>query len=110
MSRKSLALTNLRLRHVFDHFWECYSLEGALEKMESMKVEMRNVDKKKREMSSQIDDLAAEVSKEKKLRSRSEHYSKQLEDEIEILKVHYTMLAVFVLATISRFRLLVYGK
>ena len=43
-------------------------------------------------MSSQIDDLAAEVSKEKKLRSRSEHYSKQLEDEIEILKVEFRLL------------------
>jgi peptidoglycan hydrolase CwlO-like protein len=41
-------------------------------------------------MSSQIDDLTAEVSKEKKLKSRSEHYSKQLEDEIEILKVNIT--------------------
>ncbi len=39
-------------------------------------------------MSSQIDDLTAEVSKERKLRSRSEQYSKQLEDEIDILKVN----------------------
>ena len=39
-------------------------------------------------MNGQIDELAAEVSKEKKLRSRSEQYSKQLEEEIDILKVN----------------------
>ncbi|XP_028408915.1 serine/threonine-protein kinase MRCK alpha-like [Dendronephthya gigantea] len=61
-------------------------LESALEKVESMKTEMRVVDKKKKEMNSQIDELTAEVSKEKKLRSRSEQYSKQLEEEIDILK------------------------
>ncbi|CAB3998634.1 serine threonine- kinase MRCK alpha isoform X4 [Paramuricea clavata] len=62
-------------------------LESALEKMENMKTDMRNVDKKKRELSSQIDELTAEVSKEKKLKARSEQYSKQLEEEIDILKI-----------------------
>lgn len=42
------------------------------------------------QLEAQLDDAKAEASKERKLREHSEVYSKQLETELESLKVSHT--------------------
>ncbi|NXI47835.1 MRCKA kinase, partial [Galbula dea] len=61
-------------------------MEVVMQKLESLRQELRRTERLKKEVSVQAEAAAAEASKDRKLRERSEQYSKQLEGEIEGLK------------------------
>ncbi|XP_048830023.1 serine/threonine-protein kinase MRCK beta isoform X2 [Brienomyrus brachyistius] len=62
-------------------------MESLLQKMDGMRQEIRRTEKARKELEAQLDDTKAEASKERKLREHSETYCKQLEGELEVLKV-----------------------
>uniref|UniRef100_A0A8C5PPX3 non-specific serine/threonine protein kinase n=1 Tax=Leptobrachium leishanense TaxID=445787 RepID=A0A8C5PPX3_9ANUR len=62
-------------------------LEVVMQKIDSMRQEIRRSEKARKELEAQLEDASAEASKERKLREHSEIYSKQLESELEALKV-----------------------
>ncbi|KFU87489.1 Serine/threonine-protein kinase MRCK alpha [Chaetura pelagica] len=61
-------------------------MEVVMQKAESLRQELRRTERLKKEVSVQAEAAAAEASKDRKLRERSEQYSKQLESEVEGLK------------------------
>ncbi|NXO35119.1 MRCKA kinase, partial [Locustella ochotensis] len=61
-------------------------MEVVMQKVESLRQELRRTERLKKEVSVQAEAAAAEASKDRKLRERSEQYSKQLESEVEGLK------------------------
>ncbi|KAM6278764.1 serine/threonine-protein kinase MRCK alpha isoform 3-T3 [Porphyrio hochstetteri] len=61
-------------------------MEVVMQKVESLRQELRRTEKLKKELEVQAEAAAAEASKDRKLRERSEQYSKQLENEVEGLK------------------------
>ncbi|XP_077075903.1 serine/threonine-protein kinase MRCK beta isoform X1 [Siphateles boraxobius] len=62
-------------------------MEVVMQKIDAMRQDIRKTEKARKELESQLDDARAEASKERKLREHSEVYSKQLESELETLKV-----------------------
>ncbi|XP_061468209.1 serine/threonine-protein kinase MRCK beta isoform X1 [Rhineura floridana] len=62
-------------------------VEVIMQKIDSMRQEIRKSEKARKELEAQLDDAVAEASKERKLREHSESFSKQLENELETLKV-----------------------
>ncbi|XP_021573885.1 serine/threonine-protein kinase MRCK alpha isoform X6 [Carlito syrichta] len=70
-------------RHVRDKEEE---VDLVMQKVESLRQELRRTERAKKELEVHTEALAAEVSKDRKLREQSEHYSKQLENELEGLK------------------------
>ncbi|XP_031511056.1 serine/threonine-protein kinase MRCK alpha isoform X10 [Papio anubis] len=70
-------------RHVRDKEEE---VDLVMQKVESLRQELRRTERAKKEMEVHTEALAAEASKDRKLREQSEHYSKQLENELEGLK------------------------
>ncbi|XP_058027444.1 serine/threonine-protein kinase MRCK alpha isoform X3 [Ahaetulla prasina] len=61
-------------------------MEVVMQKAESLRQELRRIDRIKKELEVHAEAAAAEASKDRKLRERSEQYSKQLENELEGLK------------------------
>ncbi|NWU64914.1 MRCKA kinase, partial [Pterocles burchelli] len=61
-------------------------MEVVMQKVESLRQELRKTERLKKELEVQAEAAAAEASKDRKLRERSEQYSKQLESEVEGLK------------------------
>ncbi|XP_075563014.1 serine/threonine-protein kinase MRCK alpha isoform X5 [Pelecanus crispus] len=61
-------------------------MEVVMQKVESLRQELRRTERLKKELEIQAEAAAAEASKDRKLRERSEQYSKQLESEVEGLK------------------------
>uniref|UniRef100_A0A8C0FXT3 Serine/threonine-protein kinase MRCK alpha n=1 Tax=Bubo bubo TaxID=30461 RepID=A0A8C0FXT3_BUBBB len=61
-------------------------MEVVMQKVESLRQELRRTERLKKELEVQAEAAAAEASKDRKLRERSEQYSKQLESEVEGLK------------------------
>uniref|UniRef100_A0ABM5FP23 non-specific serine/threonine protein kinase n=1 Tax=Pogona vitticeps TaxID=103695 RepID=A0ABM5FP23_9SAUR len=61
-------------------------MEVVMQKIENLKQELRRTDRMKKELEVHAEAAAAEASKDRKLRERSEQYSKQLENELEGLK------------------------
>ncbi|KFQ13439.1 Serine/threonine-protein kinase MRCK alpha, partial [Leptosomus discolor] len=61
-------------------------MEVVMQKVESLRQELRRTERLKKEVSVQAEAATAEASKDRKLRERSEQYSKQLESEVEGLK------------------------
>ncbi|XP_037032828.1 serine/threonine-protein kinase Genghis Khan [Bradysia coprophila] len=57
-------------------------LETAMQKIDSLRNDIRKADKNRREYESRIDDVIAEATKERKLRERSEEYCRQLQAEV----------------------------
>uniref|UniRef100_A0A8C8WVM6 CDC42 binding protein kinase alpha n=2 Tax=Panthera TaxID=9688 RepID=A0A8C8WVM6_PANLE len=57
-----------------------------MQKVESLRQELRRTERAKKELEVHSEAVAAEASKDRKLREQSEHYSKQLENELEGLK------------------------
>ncbi|XP_059797374.1 serine/threonine-protein kinase MRCK alpha-like [Balaenoptera ricei] len=57
-----------------------------MQKVESLRQELRRTERAKKELEVRTEAVAAEASKDRKLREQSEHYSKQLENELEGLK------------------------
>ncbi|XP_059369022.1 serine/threonine-protein kinase MRCK beta isoform X2 [Carassius carassius] len=62
-------------------------METVMQKIDVMRQDIRKTEKARKELESQLEDARAEASKERKLREHSEVYSKQLESELETLKV-----------------------
>ncbi|XP_051502399.1 serine/threonine-protein kinase MRCK alpha isoform X2 [Myxocyprinus asiaticus] len=56
------------------------------QKVEALRLDVRKAERAKKEMEAQAEEWSAEAQKEKKLRERSEQYSRQLEDELEGMK------------------------
>ncbi|ETE67701.1 Serine/threonine-protein kinase MRCK alpha, partial [Ophiophagus hannah] len=61
-------------------------MEVVMQKAESLRQELRRTDRIKKELEVHAEAATAEASKDRKLRERSEQYSKQLENELEGLK------------------------
>ncbi|XP_058165363.1 serine/threonine-protein kinase MRCK alpha isoform X3 [Dasypus novemcinctus] len=70
-------------RHVRDKEEE---VDLVVQKVESLRQELRRTERTKKELEVRSEALAVEASKDRKLREQSEHYSKQLENELEGLK------------------------
>ncbi|XP_008582738.1 PREDICTED: serine/threonine-protein kinase MRCK alpha [Galeopterus variegatus] len=70
-------------RHVRDKEEEA---DLVMQKVESLRQELRRTERARKELEVHTEALAAEASKDRKLREQSEHYSKQLENELEGLK------------------------
>ncbi|XP_062938901.1 serine/threonine-protein kinase MRCK alpha isoform X12 [Cynocephalus volans] len=70
-------------RHVRDKEEEA---DLVMQKVESLRQELRRTERARKELEVHTETLAAEASKDRKLREQSEHYSKQLENELEGLK------------------------
>uniref|UniRef100_A0A1A8PX82 Serine/threonine-protein kinase MRCK alpha n=7 Tax=Nothobranchius TaxID=28779 RepID=A0A1A8PX82_9TELE len=62
-------------------------MESQNQKVEALRLEVRKAERSKKEMEVQSEEQSAEAQKEKKLRERNEQYSRQLEEELEGLKV-----------------------
>ncbi|XP_041721975.2 serine/threonine-protein kinase MRCK beta-like isoform X2 [Coregonus clupeaformis] len=62
-------------------------MDAAVQKVDAMRQDIRKTEKARKELEAQLEDAKAEASKERKLREHSEVYSKQLEMELETLKV-----------------------
>ncbi|XP_019374075.1 PREDICTED: serine/threonine-protein kinase MRCK beta isoform X3 [Gavialis gangeticus] len=62
-------------------------VEVIMQKIDSMRQEIRKSEKARKELEAQLEEVVAEASKERKLREHSELFSKQLENELETLKV-----------------------
>ncbi|XP_073988373.1 serine/threonine-protein kinase gek [Rhodnius prolixus] len=58
-------------------------LEVAMQKVDSLRQDLRRAEKLRRELEARVEDAIAETSKERKLRERSEEYCRQLELESE---------------------------
>uniref|UniRef100_A0A8D0GPB4 Serine/threonine-protein kinase MRCK alpha n=1 Tax=Sphenodon punctatus TaxID=8508 RepID=A0A8D0GPB4_SPHPU len=61
-------------------------MEVVVQKVESLRQDLRRTDRIKKELEVHAEAAAAEASKDRKLRERSEQYSKQLENELVGLK------------------------
>ncbi|XP_028254001.1 serine/threonine-protein kinase MRCK alpha isoform X2 [Parambassis ranga] len=62
-------------------------MESHSQKVEALRLEVRKAERAKKEAEAQVEEQAAEAQKEKKLRERNEQYSRQLEEELEGLKL-----------------------
>uniref|UniRef100_A0A671WQS9 Serine/threonine-protein kinase MRCK alpha n=1 Tax=Sparus aurata TaxID=8175 RepID=A0A671WQS9_SPAAU len=62
-------------------------IESQTQKVEALRLEVRKAERSKKEMEAQAEEQAAEAQKERKLRERNEQYSRQLEEELEGLKL-----------------------
>ncbi|TMS12090.1 Serine/threonine-protein kinase MRCK alpha [Larimichthys crocea] len=62
-------------------------IESQSQKVEALRLEVRKSERAKKEMEAQAEEQAAEAQKERKLRERNEQYSRQLEEELEGLKL-----------------------
>uniref|UniRef100_A0A673VY07 Serine/threonine-protein kinase MRCK alpha n=1 Tax=Salmo trutta TaxID=8032 RepID=A0A673VY07_SALTR len=61
-------------------------MEGWSQKVEALRLEVRKAERAKKEMESQSEEQTADAQKERKLRERSEQYSRLLEEELDGLK------------------------
>ncbi|XP_056284951.1 serine/threonine-protein kinase MRCK alpha isoform X6 [Pseudoliparis swirei] len=62
-------------------------MESQGQKVEALRLEVRKAERAKKETQAQAEEQSAEAQKERKLRERSEQYSRQLEEELEGLKL-----------------------
>uniref|UniRef100_A0A7N8WUM0 Serine/threonine-protein kinase MRCK alpha n=1 Tax=Mastacembelus armatus TaxID=205130 RepID=A0A7N8WUM0_9TELE len=62
-------------------------MESQSQKVEALRLEVRKAERAKKEIEAQAEEQAAEAQKERKLRERNEQYSRQLEEELEGLKL-----------------------
>ncbi|KAM9191491.1 serine/threonine-protein kinase MRCK beta isoform 1-T1 [Mergus octosetaceus] len=62
-------------------------VEVSMQKIDAMRQDIRKLEKIRKELEAQLEEVAAEASKERKLREHSEAFSKQLENELEALKL-----------------------
>ncbi|KFO56162.1 Serine/threonine-protein kinase MRCK beta, partial [Corvus brachyrhynchos] len=71
-------------RHLRDKEEE---LEVSMQKIDALRQDVRKSEKIRKELEAQLEEVLAEASKERKLREHSEVFSKQLENELEALKL-----------------------
>ncbi|XP_047194097.1 serine/threonine-protein kinase MRCK alpha isoform X6 [Hippoglossus stenolepis] len=65
-------------------------MESHSQKVEALRLEVRKAERAKKEMEAQAEEQSGEAQKERKLRERNEQYSRQLEEELEGLKLKQT--------------------
>lgn len=58
-------------------------LETAMQKIDTLRQDLRRAEKLRRELESRSDEAEAEATKERKLRERSEEYTRSIEGELE---------------------------
>ncbi|XP_076129094.1 serine/threonine-protein kinase MRCK alpha isoform X3 [Alosa pseudoharengus] len=61
-------------------------LEAMSQRAEGLKLELRKAERSRKEFEAQAEEQSAEAQKERKLRECSEQYSRQLEEELEMMK------------------------
>ncbi|XP_053365254.1 serine/threonine-protein kinase MRCK alpha isoform X3 [Clarias gariepinus] len=61
-------------------------MDALNQKLEALRLDLRKVERARKEMEAQAEERASEAAKEKKLRDRSEQYSRQLEEELTAVK------------------------
>ncbi|TRY55362.1 hypothetical protein DNTS_019036, partial [Danionella cerebrum] len=61
-------------------------LDSVNQKLEVLRTDVRKAERAKKELEAQTEEWSLESQKEKKLRERSEQYSRQLEEELEAIK------------------------
>ncbi|XP_067097209.1 serine/threonine-protein kinase MRCK alpha isoform X2 [Osmerus mordax] len=61
-------------------------MEALAQRVEGLRAEVRKAERGRKELEAQFEEQTAEAQKERKLRERSEQYSRQLEDELEGMK------------------------
>ncbi|KAL2082565.1 hypothetical protein ACEWY4_022383 [Coilia grayii] len=61
-------------------------MEALSQKAEGLRLEVRKAERNRKECEAQAEEQAAEAQKERKLRECSEQYSRQLEEELEMVK------------------------
>ncbi|XP_072545453.1 serine/threonine-protein kinase MRCK alpha isoform X2 [Salminus brasiliensis] len=61
-------------------------MDAVNHKLEALRLEVRKAERTRKEVETQAEERSAEAQKEKKLRERSEQYSRQLEEELEAMK------------------------
>lgn len=61
-------------------------LEIAMQKIDSLRHDIRKAEKLRRELEARVEEAMAETTKERKLRERSEEYCKQMQEETEKLR------------------------
>ncbi|KAJ8356294.1 hypothetical protein SKAU_G00190880 [Synaphobranchus kaupii] len=62
-------------------------MDTAMQKMDTMRQDIRRTEKARKEVEARLEDTRAEASKERKLREHSESYSKHLESELDMMKM-----------------------
>uniref|UniRef100_A0A672PTT4 non-specific serine/threonine protein kinase n=1 Tax=Sinocyclocheilus grahami TaxID=75366 RepID=A0A672PTT4_SINGR len=62
-------------------------MEGVSQKLEALRLEIRKAEKMRKELEAQAEEQGAEAQKERKLRERNEQYSRQLEEDLEGMKL-----------------------
>uniref|UniRef100_A0A8U8BAN5 Serine/threonine-protein kinase MRCK beta n=1 Tax=Geospiza parvula TaxID=87175 RepID=A0A8U8BAN5_GEOPR len=62
-------------------------LEVSMQRIDALRQDVRKSEKMRKELEAQLEEVVAEASKERKLREHSEVFSKQLENELEALKL-----------------------
>ncbi|OPJ81445.1 serine/threonine-protein kinase MRCK beta isoform A [Patagioenas fasciata monilis] len=62
-------------------------VEMSMQKIDAMRQDIRKSEKIRKELEARLEEVVAEASKERKLREHSEVFSKQLENELEALKL-----------------------
>ncbi|GLV45544.1 genghis khan [Carabus blaptoides fortunei] len=62
-------------------------LETAMQKVDSLRHDIRKAEKLRRELEARIEEALAEAGKERKLRERSEEYCRQMQEESDRLRV-----------------------
>ncbi|XP_051951411.1 serine/threonine-protein kinase MRCK alpha-like [Xyrauchen texanus] len=61
-------------------------LEGVSQKLEALQLDIRKSERVRKEFEAQAEEQATEAQKERKLRERTEQYSRQLEEDLEGMK------------------------
>ncbi|XP_053538438.1 serine/threonine-protein kinase MRCK alpha isoform X3 [Ictalurus punctatus] len=61
-------------------------MDALNQKLEALRLDLRKAERTRKEMEAQAEESASEAQKEKKLRDRSEQYSRQLEEELAAVK------------------------
>lgn len=62
-------------------------LETVMQKVDSLRNDIRRAEKLRRELESRMEEAQAEATKERKLRERSEEYCRQMQAESDRLRV-----------------------
>ncbi|KAM4633598.1 LOW QUALITY PROTEIN: serine/threonine-protein kinase MRCK alpha [Polymixia lowei] len=62
-------------------------MDSQTQKVEALRLEVRKAERAKKEMEAHAEEQSVESQKERKLRERNEQYSRQLEEELEGLKL-----------------------
>ncbi|XP_072537287.1 serine/threonine-protein kinase MRCK alpha isoform X6 [Salminus brasiliensis] len=62
-------------------------MEGLSQKVENLRLEVRKAERARKELEAQAEEQTAEAQKERKLRERNEQYSRQLEEDLEGMKL-----------------------